>query len=166
MGGVDVLDQQMEYYRCFIKTKKWTLKVLIHFLDLSIVNAWRLYRNDCLANKLSRKDSMPLLDFRMNVADSLSSIPDRTRREDCEDDISAQVPRRDYKIYRPTIAPSEAKRYDGYEHYPISDDIKAPRSCRLEECGSRSKIRCGKCDVYLCLSRDKNCFKTYHVKAQ
>lgn len=46
MGGVDVLDQQMEYYRTFIKTKKWTLKVLIHFLDLAIVTAWRLYRND------------------------------------------------------------------------------------------------------------------------
>lgn len=163
IGGVNVLHQQMEYYRAFIKTKKWTLKVLIHFLDLSVVNAWRLYRNDCLANKLSRKDSLPLLDFRMNVADSLASIPGRARRESCEDDdLSAQVPRRDYKIYRPTIAPPEVKRYDGYEHYPVSDDIKAPRSCRLEECGSRSKIRCEKCDVYLCLSRDKDCFKIYH----
>lgn len=162
MGGVDVLDQQMEYYRAFIKTKKWTLKVLIHFLDLSAVNAWRLYKNDCSANKIPRKDTMPLLDFRLNLADSLSCVPDRLRPDDYEQ--NAQVPRRDYKIYRPAIAPSQAKRYDGYEHYPVSDDIKAPRSCRMENCSSRSKIRCEKCDAYLCLSRDKNCFKSYHVK--
>lgn len=64
MGGVDILDQQMEYYRAFIKTKKWTLKVFIHFLDLALVNSWRLYRNDCLRNGYLRKDTMPLLDFR------------------------------------------------------------------------------------------------------
>ncbi|XP_045492376.1 piggyBac transposable element-derived protein 3-like [Colias croceus] len=163
MGGVDVLDQQMEYYRAFIKTKKWTLKVLIHFLDLALVNSWRLYRNDCLANKLPRKESLALLDFRLNVADSLSCIPDRLRREENEDDLPS-VPRRHYKIFRPANAPSEAKRYDGYEHYPVFDDIKAPRCCRMEGCGSRSKIKCAKCDGYLCLSRDKNCFMSYHVK--
>lgn len=32
MGGVDVLDQMMEYYRSFICTKKWPLKVILHFL--------------------------------------------------------------------------------------------------------------------------------------
>ncbi|XP_060806296.1 uncharacterized protein LOC132903054 [Amyelois transitella] len=132
--------------------------------DLSIVNSWRLYKNDCVANKFPRKDTMPLLDFRMDVANSLSSLPDRRPREDCDEDITARVPRRDYKIYRPSLAPTESKRYDGYEHYPISDDIKAPRSCRLEDCNSRSKIKCEKCDVYLCLSRNKNCFKTYHKK--
>lgn len=28
MGGVDILDQSMEYYRTFMKTRKWTLKVI------------------------------------------------------------------------------------------------------------------------------------------
>lgn len=36
MGGVDVCDQQLEAYRTWIKTKKWTLKVALHFIDLSI----------------------------------------------------------------------------------------------------------------------------------
>ncbi|GBP89921.1 PiggyBac transposable element-derived protein 2 [Eumeta japonica] len=162
MGGVDVLDQQMEYYRTFIKTKKWTLKVLIHFLDLALVNSWRLYNNDCVANDFPRNKKVPLLDFRMDIADTLSCTPDHPRRVEGDDD-SVPVPRREYKIYRPANAPSAAKRYDGYEHYPISDDIKAPRTCRMVNCESRSKIKCEKCDVYLCLSHDKDCFKSYHI---
>ncbi|XP_022827512.1 piggyBac transposable element-derived protein 3-like [Spodoptera litura] len=143
MVGVDVLDQQMEYYRTFIKTKKWTLKLLTHFFDLALVNSWRLYRIDCNSNNYARKDTKPLLDFRLNVADALSSTPSRARRhsEDEDEDQSA-APRRKYKIYRPANRPSAEKRYDGYEHFPTSDDIKAPRTCRLETCSSRSKIRC------------------------
>lgn len=35
-GGVDVLEQMMEYYRSFIRTKKWPLKVIINiFLSLN-----------------------------------------------------------------------------------------------------------------------------------
>lgn len=166
MGGVDVLDQQMEYYRTFIKTNKWTLKILIHFLDLAIVNSWRLYRNDCVANNLSRKDILPLLDFRLNIADGLSSTPSKERRmsSDTENDPSLvnDLPIR--RHYRPANKPSDAKRYDGYDHFPVFDEIKAPRMCRHESCSSRTKIRCEKCDTYLCISRGKDCFKSYHQK--
>lgn len=30
MGGVDLLDQLMSYYRTFIKSKKWTLRYSMH----------------------------------------------------------------------------------------------------------------------------------------
>lgn len=142
--------------------------MLIHFLDLIVVNSWRLYKNDCQANGLQRKDIMSLLDFRMDLADTLSNIPTRTRHESVDDTdlppTSGSDCPRDYKIYRPAIKPSAAKRYDGYDHLPFSDSIKAPRTCRMEDCGSRSKIKCEKCDVYLCISRDKDCFRLYHKK--
>lgn len=32
-------DQQLEAYRIWVKTKKWTLKIALHFIDLAIVNA-------------------------------------------------------------------------------------------------------------------------------
>lgn len=160
MGGVDILDQQMEYYRTFIKTKKWTLKVLIHFVDLVLVNAWRLYKNDCVANGYPRKDIMALLDFRLNVADSLTNVPCRKRQLTTDDD-SENVEPVVQKQYRP-LRPSEGKRYDGYDHLPEFDDIKAPRSCMFEGCNSRSKIKCSKCGVFLCLARHKNCFMWYH----
>ena len=40
MGCVDIVDQMLEYYRTFFKTKKWTLKTSLHFLDLAVVNSW------------------------------------------------------------------------------------------------------------------------------
>lgn len=40
MGGVDLLDQYMEYYRTRLKTRKWTLKVILHMLDLAVVNSY------------------------------------------------------------------------------------------------------------------------------
>lgn len=165
MKGVEVLNQQIENYRSLIKSKKWTLKVMIHFLDLALVNSWRQYKNDCISNNCC-KDMMSLLDFRLDVASALSCVPDKARTEIEDDDpLSSLVsPHREGRFYRPANEPTAIKRYDGYEHFPTSDDIRAPRSCRLATCKSRSKIRCMKCDVYLCLSRDKNCFKTYHTQ--
>lgn len=160
MGGVDILDQQIEYYRTFIKTRKWTIKVLVHFIDLACVNAWRLYKNDCIANGYCRKDTLALLDFRLDVAECLKCLPETERRED-EPEPQQRQRSHPLKIYKPVNMPSTAKRHDGYDHLPVFDDIKAPRTCRMD-CGSRSKIKCEKCDVYLCLSRDKNCFKSFH----
>lgn len=40
MGGVDFCNHMMECYRTWIKTKRWTLKVALHFKDLAVVNAW------------------------------------------------------------------------------------------------------------------------------
>lgn len=162
MGGVDVLDQQVEYYRAFIKTRKWTLKVIIHFLDLAVVNAWRLYRNDCIANNVPQNRILDLLHFRLDVAESLTETPTMRHiqpEEDEEMDVGVSAAK---KFKQPT--PSVAKRHDSFGHLPYFDDnITSPRVCKLEVCNSRSKIMCTKCKVYLCLSRGKNCFSEYHT---
>ncbi|KAG5869859.1 hypothetical protein JTB14_005386 [Gonioctena quinquepunctata] len=46
MGGVDLADQMIEYYRSFFKTKKWSFKVILHLFDLAVVNSCMEYRND------------------------------------------------------------------------------------------------------------------------
>ncbi|KAM7308476.1 hypothetical protein ISCGN_012110 [Ixodes scapularis] len=43
MGGLDMCDQMMECYCRWIKTRKWTLKVILYFMDFAIVNAWMEY---------------------------------------------------------------------------------------------------------------------------
>ncbi|CAK1579172.1 unnamed protein product [Parnassius mnemosyne] len=163
MGGVNVLDQSMEYYRTFIKTRKWTLKVILYFLDLAVVNSWRLYKCHSLAKGVLNNEIMDLMAFRFEIGESLLSTPDRDRREATPPSMLTEQAS-GIRKYRPGTKPSEGKRYDGYDHLPIVDEITSPRCCRLESCSSRTKIRCRKCNIYLCLSRSNDCFYLYHTQ--
>ncbi|KAG5891734.1 hypothetical protein JTB14_000337 [Gonioctena quinquepunctata] len=72
MDGVDVLDQLLEHYRTYQKTRKWTEK---HFIDFAVVNAWRQYKNDGTSKKIKPKE---LLWFRVELGAALMncvSIP-------------------------------------------------------------------------------------------
>ena len=44
MGGTDSMDQRLSYYRPNIKTKSWVPRMLTHFLNISVVNAYILYK--------------------------------------------------------------------------------------------------------------------------
>lgn len=61
MGGVDLLNQQMEAYRTWFKTKKWTLKVILYFLDLAVENNWFQYKNERVRQKKKKKENMDFL---------------------------------------------------------------------------------------------------------
>lgn len=63
--------------------------------------------------------------------------------------------------YRPHDAPDDI-RFDRYDHWPAFSD-EPPRICR-NNCGSRSRGRCQKCKVTLCLAKNKDCFEKYHTK--
>ncbi|KAL3234080.1 hypothetical protein MRX96_022828 [Rhipicephalus microplus] len=84
MGGVDVCDQLLEYYHISIKTKKWTLKVSLRMVDLSIVNAWMQYREDCRRNGAQRRDTMDLLQFRLAIGEALCASLTRSRSDNSE----------------------------------------------------------------------------------
>ena len=40
MGGVYKLDGLIAYYRIRSKTKKWSLRVIYHFVDFALANSW------------------------------------------------------------------------------------------------------------------------------
>jgi len=44
MGGVDLLDSIMGRNKIKIRSKKWYFRLFYHLLDMSIVNAWLLYK--------------------------------------------------------------------------------------------------------------------------
>ena len=53
MGGVDLLDGFLSYYRIPVRSKKWYHRLIWHFFDLCIVQSWILYKKD-----VTEKDSL------------------------------------------------------------------------------------------------------------
>ncbi|CAK6971138.1 piggyBac transposable element-derived protein 3-like%2C partial [Scomber scombrus] len=61
MGGVDVMDQCVATYPHRRKNKRWYIRVFFHFLDVTLVNPWHLYR-------LSGNEAKDLLHFKASAA--------------------------------------------------------------------------------------------------
>jgi len=46
MGGVDKIDQLISLYRTFIRSNKWTLRMICHVFDVAVANCWLQYKKD------------------------------------------------------------------------------------------------------------------------
>ncbi|KAB0804468.1 hypothetical protein PPYR_01438 [Photinus pyralis] len=46
MGGVDKSGFLVSLYRTFIRSRKWTLRVIFHYFKASVCNSWLEYRRD------------------------------------------------------------------------------------------------------------------------
>lgn len=57
MGGVDLHDQLLSYYRIFIKSRKWTLRLIFHVFDMATTNSWLQYISDCESIHLPKKNT-------------------------------------------------------------------------------------------------------------
>lgn len=49
MGGVDLCDQLLAYYRMTFKAKKYYQRLVFHLLDMTVVNCWLQYRRSATA---------------------------------------------------------------------------------------------------------------------
>jgi hypothetical protein len=79
MGGVDFLDQMIGYYRVFIKSNKWPLRVFSHFLDFALVSAYFEYKNAMIAAGKANNQILDLMNFRLYVANCLIKIDQPTK---------------------------------------------------------------------------------------
>ena len=52
MGGVDLADRMISYYRMGSRTKKWTIRIFLHFVDVALANSWMLDRQDNVASDM------------------------------------------------------------------------------------------------------------------
>lgn len=163
-GGVDKLDFLLELYRTFIRSRKWTLRVIFHFIDLAVCNGWLEYKRDCSICKIDKKSQMDLLEFRMSIAYALvqsgTTVKERKRGrpslEDNEVELHTLAAHHEKR-------PPASVRLDTIDHLPVHCGKKEAGRCKTIGCKGRSHYRCEKCNVYLCLSKDRNCFRTFHI---
>ncbi|CAF1429375.1 unnamed protein product [Adineta ricciae] len=163
MGGVDLIDMLISLYRINVKSNKYYMKIIFHLIDLSIVNAWLLYRRHCSQINIPKKTMMSLLTFRLNVAESLLKsaplVPPVKRGRPSLKLSTVESSASTSPRAAPSPLPPKNIRFDKYDHWPIQ--IEKGR-CRNAGCNGYTRISCSKCKLRLCLNENNNCFKDYH----
>lgn len=162
MGGVDLADRYIAYYRTSLRTRKWTVRFFTHMLDLAVVNSWICYNRDAKAAKTPKKQLLGLLEFRAQIAEVLikSSIAKPAKKRGSIDE-STEIGPLPKKMQRSEALPSHEVRLDRVDHFSEFVKRDSPMKCRLKGCLGKTRFRCMKCNVYLCL-QNRNCFFSFH----
>ena len=134
---------------------------------MALVNSWLLYSEQEI--KKGNNRSMDLLSFRNEVGDALllsrakrlsrNSVGRPSRQLDDQTCSSFTQKKRKNRECRPV----SDVRHDGVGYWPFVADGIGKRY-KLDGCGGRSRVRCEKCQVSLCMIKDNNCIKKFHVK--
>ncbi|XP_029841450.2 piggyBac transposable element-derived protein 2 [Ixodes scapularis] len=155
MGGVDLCDMLVELYRCDIRGRRYYLRIVFHLIDVCVVNSWLLYRRHCSQTGTQFR---LLVEFRMQIARALlkaGKLDERKRGRPSA--LETPPPKR--ANAQPRLV--QDVRLDMIGHWPVHSEKK--QRCKL--CiVSYSRILCGKYNMHLCLNKDKNCFRAFHVK--
>lgn len=159
MGGVDLADRQLAVCSSRCRTKKWTVRFFSHMLDLSVDNVWIQYKKEEQKKGTPAKKTLQLRFYKMKLGEYL--IEENTapfeildRQEENEENIR--------KRGRPAVVqiPSKIRRTQGSTHMP--DVVEKQHRCRMSGCDKKTTIRCLNCDLFLCLTAKRNCFKDFH----
>ncbi|KAM4549860.1 piggyBac transposable element-derived protein 3-like isoform 1-T1 [Fundulus diaphanus] len=152
IGGIDLSDMLVHLYKTPAKPRRWYIPLFGYILDLCIANSWLIYKRDC---GLLNQKLMSLKRFRLAVAHSLNQA-------------NKPVPKSGLPSFTSscTLRPSRSKpqpdvRYDNLGHWPFNCHKRG--RCNLCPKGV-SRWKCQKCNVFLCLNTNKECFVAYHQK--
>ncbi|XP_053969881.1 piggyBac transposable element-derived protein 2-like [Anastrepha ludens] len=142
MGGVDLMDSLIGRYKIRMKTGKWPSRIFHHVIDLAIVNAYVLYREE--------------------IAETLLLISETKKlgRPTTAEKQAEEVPKGSKLLY----LPPPNIRYDCLNHWPNFCDKSSKRQCRNKPCKSETQVYCEKCNIPLCMSVKKSCFKEFHAE--
>ena len=158
MGGIDLMDSFLAKYRYKLKSRRWPMYLFWHMMNLSLVNAWLLYRRDCGLLGVPEKDRLLQRQFQSCVAESLVLVESKKRRRPSIEDPN--VPFSPAATRRRRVAPVADVRKDQTGHWPIKVE-KRGRCMHCEK--NQTTTLCEKCNMRLCFVETRNCFRAYHM---
>lgn len=138
MGGTDRMDQNVGCYRISIRSKKWWWPLFIHMIDVSLQNAFYLYKRSP-----SYTDG-DFLSFKREIVEVYSKVYGARKSQ----------PTRAIKVYSKLIP--DQIRTDGMNH--IVQHVEKQRVCA--ECKKKANFICQKCNIAL---HPKACFADFHM---
>ncbi|GFS52109.1 piggyBac transposable element-derived protein 3 [Trichonephila inaurata madagascariensis] len=71
MGGIDHLDRTISFYRMKFRTKKCTVRVILHMIDFTTSSAWIAYRNNMTELEEPKKDILYYFAFGLSIGNTL-----------------------------------------------------------------------------------------------
>lgn len=161
MGGVDLLDSFIGRYHITMKSRKWTMRLFYHFLDLATINSWIMYKK---VHQIKGDNKLLNLGkFRLEVADTLCQIGlpanGAKRGRPSGGSIQGQL---ELKKFRGPAQPIPTKdvRLDQTSHWAVWLDKQ--QRCKFPNCSGHTFKLCQKCLVSLCDTKKSNCFYKYH----
>ena len=141
-------------YQMNYRTSKWTIRVILHLLNMSIVNSWIEYREIERAKGRGQKDIFDLLAFRDSIAEVLCNAELCTTRSKGRPSLLHSYPCK--KIKTSIFA------HNGFDHWQETEEMKSAQQYKLGECSGKSCRKCIECIIFLCLNSARNCFSEFH----
>lgn len=165
MGGVDKLDFLIKIYRIFIRSRKWTLRLIFHAIDMAICNSWLEYKRDCKKMNINKKHQLDLLHFKLDIGNHLVKQGKPNDKRKVGRPSLEELREHQQKKSKYESRPSSGIRLDSVDHLPVHCGQKESGRCKKEGCKSgRSHFICNKCNVHLCLGKQRNCFFEFHTQ--
>ncbi|VEN56028.1 unnamed protein product, partial [Callosobruchus maculatus] len=172
MGGIDLVDRMIAYYRIKARSNKWTVKTIFHFTDLAIANSWILYRED--REKLGDNKYMQLYDFKLKISEYLLEADDDEDSDENESRVHSVHTRNKPTGY---VTPKSSSHSSSpipnnnnasirkRQHLPIlRGDLKNAVRCKSSHCSKKTMFMCEKCNAFYCITSTHNCFYEHHKK--
>ncbi|KAG7487665.1 hypothetical protein MATL_G00025970 [Megalops atlanticus] len=160
MGGVDLSDALIKYFSVTQKSRRWYMKLFLHFVDIAVVNSFIIHKEVALARQqkpLTQKRFRELLC--MELAD-VGKPQASTSGEAASEAFSSTLPQGPEQ--GPEQRPEECLPVPVCE---VSTDpcLKASQGRRkCVHCKMKTMYKCRSCDVPLCIVVDRLCFTEWH----
>lgn len=166
MGGVDQADQMLRYYTCIRKTVKWYRCVLFHEVEVSIHNAFVI---ECHEREGTNRPGRVSLDFRYELAEGLignsrtqAKASNAPRNEELRlQNVGAHMPEMLPNRGNCAVCSKSIRKSHGSEFKDVPKDRSPPVPYV-----PRPSIFCRVCNVFLCIQKDRNCWRDYHSKVE
>uniref|UniRef100_A0A3Q2ZCT4 PiggyBac transposable element-derived protein domain-containing protein n=1 Tax=Kryptolebias marmoratus TaxID=37003 RepID=A0A3Q2ZCT4_KRYMA len=142
MGGVDLSDALIGYYSVHHKSLKWYKTFFYHFMDIATVNSFILYKEL----------------FKLRKDPASTGTPNHKK-------IKEQLAAEMIQFAESTTPPSPQPLTCMPEYYGTDATQSRTLCMRCQEAGIprvKTPIYCRKCQVPLCLTSTRNCFREWH----
>lgn len=165
MGGIDSANRFNSVCPMRSRTNKWTIRMMLHFTDLAVSNAWVQYQENKIEKNIRKKDIRQLRSFKLSLGEQLifKQESDTSDNSDSDQDPTVDLPSPSKKKKKSVVPlPPINRRKKHALHMPEILKIKTFKKCRQPGCGKLCRARCTTCDIFLCLNAERNCFILFH----